>query len=94
MLPLAEYAAKNSATTAIQMSPFYENCGFHPRTTWPVEKESRNPASRNYAHWIESVHNLCLKRLEETRERMGKDYDRARTEPPPYGVGDLVMLNG
>ena len=35
-----------------------------------------------------------LKRLVETRERMGKYYDRARKEPPPYGVGDIVMLNG
>ena len=94
MLPLAEYAYNNSATTVTQMSPFYANYGFHPYTSWPVEKESRNPASRNYAHWIESVHDLCLKRLEETRERMGKYYDRARKEPPPYGVGDLVMLNG
>ena len=25
---------------------------------------------------------------------MGKYYDRARKEPPPYSVGDLVMLNG
>ena len=25
---------------------------------------------------------------------MGKYYDIVRKEPPPYGVGDLVMLNG
>ena len=25
---------------------------------------------------------------------MGKYYDRARKEPPPYSVSDLVMLNG
>ena len=37
--------------------------------------------------------DLCLKRLKATHERMGKYYDRARKEPPPYGVGDLVMLN-
>ena len=94
LLPLAEYAYNNSATTATQISPFYVNYGFHPWTTWPVEKESKNPASRIYAHWIQSVHDHCLKHLEETRERIGKYYDRARKEPPPYGVGDLVMLNG
>ena len=75
------------------MSPFFANYGFHPRTNWPVEKESKNPASRNYAHWMESVHELCVKRLEETHERMGKYYDRSRKEAPPYSVGDLVMLN-
>ena len=45
LLPLAEYAYNNPATTATQMSPFYANYGFHPQTTWLVEKESKNPAS-------------------------------------------------
>ena len=94
MQPLAEYAYKNAVATATQMSPFFANYGFHPRTNWPVEKESKNPASRNYAHWMENVHELCVKHLEETRERMGKYYDRSRKEAPPYSVGDLVMLNG
>ena len=40
------------------------------------------------------MHQLCLKRLEESHVRMGKYYDRARQEPPPYSVGDFVMLNG
>ena len=79
---------------ATQMSPFYANYGFHPQTTYLVEKESKNPASRNYAYWIESVHDLCIKRLEETRQCMGKYNNRPRKEPPPYSVGDLVMKNG
>ena len=59
-----------------------------------MEKESKNPASRNYAHWMESINELCVKRLGQTCERMGKYYDRSRKEAPPYSVGDLVMLNG
>ena len=94
LLLLAEYAYNNSVTTATQMSLFFANYCFHSRTNWPVEKESKNPASRNYAHWMESVRELCVKRLEETRERMGKYYDRSRKEAPLYSVGDLVMLNG
>ena len=43
---------------------------------------------------MESVHELCVKCLEETRECMGKYYDRSHKEVPPYGVGDLVMLKG
>ena len=94
LLPLAEYAYNNSATTATQMSPFFANYSFHPQTNWPVENESKNPASRNYAHCMESVHELCVKHLEETRERMGKYYDRSRKEAPPFTVGDLIMWNG
>ena len=45
LLSLAEYAYNNSATKATQMSPFDVNYGFHPRTTWPVEQESKNPTS-------------------------------------------------
>ena len=76
------------------MIPFFANYGFHPRINWPVERVSKNPVSRNYAHWMERVHELCVKRLEETRECMGNYYDRSRKEAPPYSVGDLVMLNG
>ena len=47
MLPLAEYSYNNSVTTATQMRPFYANYGFHQRTTWPVEMESKNPPSKN-----------------------------------------------
>ena len=79
---------------AAQMSPFFANYGFHPQTNWPVEKESKNPASKKYAYWMESVHELCVKHLEETRERMGNYYDRLRKEAPPDSVEDLVMLNG
>ena len=43
---------------------------------------------------MESVHELCVKRHEETCQRMGKYYDQSRKEAPPYSVGDLVMLNG
>src|SRR5258706_15776209 len=94
MLPLAEYCYNNSVTTATQMSPFYTNYGFHPRTNWPVEMESKNPASRNYAHWMKSVHFQCVDRLKQTREKMGQYYDRSHKEAPSYGLGDLVLLNG
>ena len=94
MLSLAEYAYHNSATIATQLSPFFANYGFHPQTNWLVEKESKNPASRNYAPWMVSVYELCVKRLEETRECIGKYYDHSRKEAPPYLVGALVMLNG
>ena len=69
---LGECANNNLLTTATQMSLLIANYGFHPRTNWLVEKESRNPASRNFAHWMESVLELTVKRLEEIRERMGK----------------------
>ena len=94
MLPLAEYSYNNSVTTATQKSPFYTNYGFHPRTTWPVEMESKNPTSKNYAHWILSVHDLCNSYLKTTSEKMGGYYDKSKKTAPPCKAGIQVMLNG
>ena len=94
MLLLAEYAYNNSAITATHCSPFFANYDFHPQTNWPVEKQSKYPASSNYAHRMEGVDKLCVKRLEETRKHMGKYCNRSRKEGPPYSVGDIFMLNG
>ena len=75
------------------MSLFYANYGFHPRTTWPGEMESKNPASKNYAHWISSVHDLYNSYLKKTSEKMGRYYDKSKKSAPPFMAGDLVMLN-
>ena len=93
MLPLAEYSYNHSVTTPTQMSPFYVNYGFHLQTTWPVEIECKNPASKNNAHWISSVHNLYNSYLKKTSARMGRYYDKSKKSEPPFMVGDQVMLN-
>ena len=69
---------------ATQMSPFYASSGLHPPTTWSLDMESKDPASRNYARWIKSVHDLYIKHLKETRQYMGKYNNRATKEPPPH----------
>ena len=54
--------------------------------------ESKNPASKNYAHWMESVHELCVKHLEEIRERMGKYYDHSNKEAPPIAKSYIFTV--
>ena len=94
MLLLTEYSYNNFVTTATQISPFYVNYGFHPCTTWPVEMESKNPASKNYAHWILGVHDMCNSYLKKTSEKITRYYNKSKKTVPPFKVGDLVMLNG
>ena len=40
-----------------------------------------------------SVHALCKKTLECTRERMSRHYDKRSKEAPKMKVGDLMMLS-
>ena len=91
---MCEFAYNNSVTSAHQLSPFYANYGFHPRTNWPVEAEAKNPSGRNYIHWMTGVHEWCKATLLETAERMKKYYDLKAKDIPRLKVGDLVMLNG
>jgi hypothetical protein len=57
------------------MSPFYANYGYHPRTSWPIEAEAKNPGGKNYACWMISVHKLCNDALVRAREQMGEYYN-------------------
>jgi len=94
LLPMAEFAYNNSATTGNGMSPFYANYGFHPMAVGLASMEPLNPASTAYAHWMQAVHEEARKGLEEVQERMRQYTNPERKEPPAYRVGDLVMLNG
>lgn len=52
LLPLAEFAYNNAEASATKLTPFFANHGFHPRTTWATEVDTKNPASKLYAHWM------------------------------------------
>ena len=92
LLPLAEYAYNNSVTSATGYSPFFANYGFNPRSTWATDEGPRNPSSTSYMHWMISVHSELRKRLEQTRQQMGRYYDQKRLPAPSYKPEDLVML--
>ena len=53
-----------------------------------------NPSSRNYFHWMTSVHESCSANLEKSRAAMGKYFNKGKRDPPPFKEGDLVMLSG
>jgi len=94
LLPMAEFTYNNSITTGNGMSPFYANYGFHPVAMNPASTEPLNPASKVYAHWMNTGHDESQKGLEEAQERMRQYTDPTRKQPPAFQVGDLVMLSG
>jgi transposase InsO family protein len=94
MLSMAEYAYNNSKHAATKITPFYANYGYEPRTSWPVETQFRNPSSELYAHYMVDVYRKLESQLEDSREKMGKYYDRKRKPAPDFKVNDWVMLDG
>jgi hypothetical protein len=93
LLPLAEFAYNNSVTQATQLTPFYTNYGYHPKTIWTSSEESKNPASKAYAHWIKATHDRATQALEKTKDNMSQYYDQHHQPQPSYEVGDEVLLN-
>jgi len=93
LLPMGEFAYNNSVTIGNEMWPFYANYGCHPATINPLSSEPLNPASKVYAHWMQTVHNESRNGLEAAQERMRRYTDQDKKEPPAYQVGDLVILS-
>ena len=93
LLPLAEFAYNNSATSTHGMTPFFANYGYHPQTEWLKEREAQNPVADMYGHWMKMIHQKARESLEKTREAMGRYYNQHARQQPDFKVGDLVMLN-
>jgi hypothetical protein len=60
----------------------------------PIQAEAKNPAWKNYVHWMTGGQVLCRKSSEQAQETMEKYHVRHAKEPSKYSVGNLVMLNG
>jgi hypothetical protein len=93
LLLLAEFVCNTSVTQARQLIPFYTNYGYYPKTIWTSMDESKNLASKAYAHWIHTTHDRAMQALENTLDNMSKYYDQHHQPQPEYRVGDEVLLN-
>ena len=93
LLPLAEFAYNNSATSAHGMTPFFANYGYHPQTEWLRERDAQNPGANMYGHWMQTIHQQARESLEKTREAMGRYNNQHAKQQPEFKIGDLVMLN-
>jgi len=94
VLPMAEYAYKNSKHSARKITPFYANSGYERRSSWPTEIQFRNRGSELDGQYMTLMYDKLLKQLEEVRETMSKYYDEKRRSIEGFKKGDLVMLNG
>jgi hypothetical protein len=75
LLPLAEFVYNNSVTQATQLTPFYTNYEYHPKTIWTSNKETKNPASKAYNHWIKDNYDRAIQAMEKPKDNMSNSYD-------------------
>ena len=71
LLPLAEFAHNNSATSAHGMTRLFANYKYHPQMEWLRERNALNQGANMYSHWIQMIHQQARESIEKTREAMG-----------------------
>ena len=95
ILGQAAFAYNNTYHSAIKLTPFYANFGYHPR--WVDEilpnGEGEVPLARQVVEDLHAVHEQCQKNIEIANQHYAKYYDKHRKPSPTIKVGDQVMLS-
>jgi hypothetical protein len=94
LLPLAEFAYNNSVHSAIKMSPFYANSGFHPQV-YDIRPAAGNrpcPTADERAEHLQNIRKYLEQSLQQARQSMSKWADKNREAAPIFKAGDLAWL--
>ena len=91
-LPLAEFAYNNAAHEGSRVSPFYANYGYHPTFSTPLSRIINVPAASDFADHLARIREELRSELLHAQQAAKTKYDRNRTSPPSFSVGDRVML--
>jgi len=93
ILQLAAFSYNNSIHSAISMSPFYANYGYHPRWSGSISNsDSQLPSTVEKVIELHEVHDLCKSNIALANLEYAKYYNANRREGPDYKEGDQVLL--
>lgn len=92
LLPLAEFAYNNSVQSATNKTPFYLNCGFHPRLDPRQETFAKNPAALDRIEGLQRTRLELKEQLTKAQNRYKQYADRFRLSSPEFKRGDKVWL--
>ena len=90
LLPMAELTYNYHHHPSIDMTPFFENYGYHPTlTNVPSAAQQNEPDER-----IQQIHDTqaeCKRAIEKSQEISERAYDKWKGENPGFKVGESVL---
>jgi len=96
LLPLAQYTYNDTHHSAINMTPFFANKGYHPNfniSLRPTDDKHVDISATDFAHKLSLTHQILRQELASSADRMKRFYDRSRQEAPSFEPGDKVWLS-
>lgn len=93
LLLLAESVYNNLEALVTKLTTYFPNYGLHLRTTWAIDGDTKNPASKLYTHCMQRIMDYSQENLKNTWINMARYLDKRHLPEPKFKVGDLVMLD-
>jgi transposase InsO family protein len=94
LLQRAAFTYNNSLHSAINMSPFFANYGYHPRGLDELEMQEEGTAPVvEKVKSITEVHELCKRNIDLANATYAKYYNDKRREQDAFEVGDQVLVS-
>jgi len=93
LLPTAQLAYNDTATSTTGISPFFANYGYHPSTPGgarglePVAEQAKIQVEK-----IKELHQELSRDIEWISQRTAMYYNKSKLEGPRFREGDLVYL--
>ena len=92
LLPLAEFAYKNSTHASTQETPFYINYGHHPKIDMLPAWRRKSLAAEDFVKQMEELYTAMKMHLEQAQSSYKEIVDVKRKKHPSFQVNDKVWL--
>ena len=93
LLPLAKFSYNNSKHSAISLTPFFANYGFHPcMSLLPPSPSSSTPAADSYVPRLREAQEILQVELLKARKAMEVSANRRRRPAPNLIPGQKMWL--